>query len=94
MVSIGVLYAYFVLAFFSGCPTWGDGKRMSRSLKNRRRLYLFTIPRKWNRTRMVGGNAVGLFSAGRIFYNHSLKTLVETPHIIIASGSLRSRKGW
>ena len=25
MVSIGALYAYFVLAFFSGCPTWGDG---------------------------------------------------------------------
>ena len=25
MVSIGVLYAYFVLAFFAGCPTWGNG---------------------------------------------------------------------
>jgi len=25
MVSIGVLYAYFVLAFLPGCPTWGDG---------------------------------------------------------------------
>jgi len=25
MVSIGALYAYFVLAFFAGCPTWGDG---------------------------------------------------------------------
>lgn len=25
MVSIGLLYAYFALAFFPGCPTWGDG---------------------------------------------------------------------
>jgi hypothetical protein len=25
MVSISAFYAYFVLAFFSGCPTWGDG---------------------------------------------------------------------
>jgi hypothetical protein len=25
MVSIGALWAYFVLALFSGCPTWGNG---------------------------------------------------------------------
>ena len=24
MLSMSVLWAYFILAFFSGCPTWGD----------------------------------------------------------------------
>ena len=91
MISMIPFWAYFYLPSFqvvrpgeTASPLRQEDVRIF--IKNRRHLYLFTIPRKWNRTRMVEGNAVGLFSAGRVFDNHSMKTLAKTPHIIIGSG--------
>ena len=51
MVSMSALCAYFVLAFFSGCPTGGMASSLQQEdvqifIKNRRPLYLFTIRRE------------------------------------------------
>ena len=97
MVGIGALWAYFVLALFSGCPTWGNGINITTTgcpnlYKEQRTNVFFTIRWKCRRPRMGEVNAPPseLFNAGRGFDNPSMKTLVNLPHIIIGNGLLWS----
>ena len=100
MVTISAL-AYFLLVFFSGCPSWGDcivieTRGCPDLYKEQKTNAFFYNPLEMEARSNGRGQcaAFGTIQCCRIFDGHSMKTLAKTPHIIFGSGLLRSMEEW